>query len=241
VLEDVTAAAEMERLKADFVAVVGHELRTPLTVIKGYLHALVQRGEGMEPAVRARVLVEMQAQSRRLERLLEDLLLLSGLKAKGEVALERADENLVALVDGVLDRFRGEQPARRFELRAPSSTVAAHVDRARLEQVLRHLIDNAVKFSPEERPVTVTLRETPEQLEIEVADRGEGMFSGDLPKLFDRFQQLDSSATRDRDGAGVGLHVAKVLVEAHQGTIAARSVLGKGSTFTVTVPRGFST
>ena len=242
VLEDVTAAAEMERLKADFVAVVGHELRTPLTVIKGYVHALARRGEGMEAAARARVLGEMQAQCQRLERMLEDLLLLSGLKAKGEVALERADENLVALVDGVLDRFRAEQPARVFELRAPASMVTGHVDRARLEQVLRHLVDNAVKFSGDDQPVTVVVRETPEQLRIEVVDRGEGVFSGNLSKLFDRFQQLDGSATRGRDGAGVGLHVAKVLVEAHQGTIAARSALGKGSTFTVTLPRGlFST
>jgi two-component system phosphate regulon sensor histidine kinase PhoR len=238
VLEDVTAAAEMERLKADFVAVVGHELRTPLTVIKGYVHALARRGEGMEAAARARVLGEMQAQCQRLERLLEDLLLLSGLKAKGEVALELADENLVALVDGVLDRFRAEQPARTFELRAPATRVIGHVDRARLEQVLRHLVDNAVKFSATDRPVTVAVRETPEQLEIEVVDRGEGVFSGDLAKLFDRFQQLDGSATRGRDGAGVGLHVAKILVEAHQGTIAARSALGKGSAFTITLPRG---
>ena len=240
VLEDVTAAAEMERLKADFVAVVGHELRTPLTVIKGYVHALARRGEGMEAASRAGVLGEMQAQCQRLERLLEDLLLLSGVKAKGEVALETADENLVALVDGVLDRFRAEQPSRTFELRAPATRVIAHVDRARLEQVLRHLVDNAVKFSADDRPVTVVIRETPEQLEIEVVDRGEGVFSGDLAKLFDRFQQLDGSATRGRDGAGVGLHVAKMLVEAHQGTIAARSALGKGSAFTITLPRGWS-
>src|SRR6266545_4722361 len=191
VLEDRTAAREMERLKADFVAVVGHELRTPLTVIKGYVGALARRGEAMEPAARGRMLVEMQAQ--------------------GDIALDRADENLVALADGVLDRFRAEHPQRGFELRAPRANVVAHVDRARLEQVLRHLVDNAVKFSPPDRSVTVTVREGAEQLEIEVVDHG---------------------------GAGVGLHVAKVLVEAHQGTIAARSALGKGSTFTVTLPRG---
>ena len=238
VLEDRTAAREMERLKADFVAVVGHELRTPLTVIKGYVGALARRGEAMEPAARGRMLVEMQAQANRLERLLEDLLLLSGLKAQGDIALDRADENLVALADGVLDRFRAEHPQRGFELRAPRANVVAHVDRARLEQVLRHLVDNAVKFSPPDRSVTVTVREGAEQLEIEVVDHGDGVFSGNLPKLFDRFQQLDGSATRDQGGAGVGLHVAKVLVEAHQGTIAARSALGKGSTFTVTLPRG---
>jgi two-component system phosphate regulon sensor histidine kinase PhoR len=237
VLEDQSAAHEIERLKADFVAVVGHELRTPLTVIKGYVGALARRGEAMEPAARGRMLAQMQEQANRLERLLEDLLLLSGIKAEGEIALERADENLVALADGVLDRFRAEHPGRRFELRAPSANLVAHVDRARLEQVLRHLVDNAVKFSPPDQAVTVTLREAAEQLQIEVVDRGEGVFSGHLPMLFDRFQQLDGSATRGQGGAGVGLHVAKVLVEAHRGTIAARSALGKGSTFTVTVPR----
>lgn len=238
VLADETAAREMERLKADFVAVVGHELRTPLTVIKGYVSALARRGDAMEPAARGRMLAGMQAQANRLERLLEDLLLLSGLKGDGAIELERADENLVALADGVLDRFRAEHPGRAFELRAPRANVVAHVDRARLEQVLRHLVDNAVKFSPPDRTVTVALREAAEQLEIEVVDHGDGVFSGNLPKLFDRFQQLDGSATRDQGGAGVGLHVAKVLVEAHHGTIAARSALGKGSTFTVTLPRG---
>jgi two-component system phosphate regulon sensor histidine kinase PhoR len=238
VFQDDTAAREMERLKADFVAVVGHELRTPLTVIKGYVHALARRGEAMEPAARARMLAEMQGQAGRLERLLEDLLLLSGLKAEGAIELERADENLVALADGVLDRFRAEHPGRAFELRAPRASVVAHVDRARLEQVLRHLVDNAVKFSSPDDAVSVTIRETAEQLELEVVDHGEGVFSGHLPRLFDRFQQLDGSATRGQGGAGVGLHVAKVLVEAHKGTIAARSALGKGSTFTVTLPRG---
>ncbi len=238
VLEDQTAAREIERLKADFVAVVGHELRTPLTVIKGYVGALARRGEAMEPAARGRMLLEMQVQANRLERLLEDLLLLSGMKAEGDIALEQADENLVALADGVLDRFRTEHPGRPFELRAPRANLVAHVDRARLEQVLRHLVDNAVKFSPPDRAVTVTLRETAEQLEIEVVDHGEGVFSGHLPVLFDPFQQLDGSATRGQGGAGVGLHVAKVLVEAHRGTIAAHSALGKGSTFTVTLPRG---
>jgi two-component system phosphate regulon sensor histidine kinase PhoR len=238
VLHDDAAAREMERLKADFVAVVGHELRTPLTVIKGYVHALARRGEAMEPAARARMLAEMQGQAGRLERLLEDLLLLSGMKAQGSIELDRADENLVALADGVLDRFRAEHPGRPFELRAPRASVVAHVDRARLEQVLRHLVDNAVKFSPPEAPVGVTIRETAERLEVEVVDHGQGVFSGHLPRLFDPFQQLDGSATRGQGGAGVGLHVAKVLVEAHGGGIAARSALGKGSAFTVTLPRG---
>src|SRR5206468_8374496 len=89
-------------------------------VIKGYVHALARRGEAMEPAARARMLAEMQGQAGRLERLLEDLLLLSGMKAQGSIELERADENLVALADGVLDRFRAEHPGRAFELRAPA-------------------------------------------------------------------------------------------------------------------------
>ena len=95
-----------------------------------------------------------------------------------------------------------------------------------------------MKFSSPDEPVGVTVRETAEQLELEVVDHGQGVYSGHLPRLFDRFQQLDGSATRGQGGTGVGLHVAKALVEAHGGTIAARSALGKGSTFTVTLPRG---
>jgi signal transduction histidine kinase len=151
--------------------------------------------------------------------------------------LKLATEDLVAVAGGVLDAFRGRGLQRVFELRAPAASVPLRCDRTKLEQVLHHLVDNAVKYSEPGAPVTVELRDEPDQVHLGVTDRGKGIFSGDLPRVFERFQQLDGSSTRSQGGTGIGLYIAKALVDAHQGTITARSALGKGSTFTVTLPK----
>jgi signal transduction histidine kinase len=235
-LEDVTAQREAEQVKADFVAVVGHELRTPMTIIKGYVRTLVRRGDAMTGAARGQALEQVEVQTMRLERLIEDFLFVAGMQGRGPT-LKLANEDLVGLVDGVLDGFRGRGLQRVFELRAPAASVPLRCDRTKLEQVVHHLVDNAVKYSDQGMPVTVELADEPGRVRISVTDRGKGIFSGDLPRVFERFQQLDGTSTRSHGGTGIGLYIAKSLVDAHHGTIAARSALGKGSTFTVTLPK----
>lgn len=236
ILEDVTTEKEMTQLKSDFVAVIGHELRTPLTLIKGYAATLARRGGDLTEDVRQKAVEAVHTHSLRLERLIEDLLLVSRIE-RGRPPLSLQHTDVVALITRVVEDANREHPERRIVFRADLLEFAMLVDGVKVEQVLHHLIDNAVKFSEAPEPVEVELSAEGDDVRISVTDHGAGIFSGDIPRLFERFHQVDGSATRRHGGTGVGLYICKTLVEAHAGRISVRSALGKGSTFTVLLPR----
>lgn len=236
VMDDVTAEREAEKLKADFVALVGHELRTPLTLVKGFIKTLIRRGEHMSPEQVREALGTADAQTQRLERLIEDLLYVSRIEtSRPTLHLETAD--LVELVRKLLEEFHEREPGRTFRLESPHS-VRLTMDRTKIEQVAYHLLDNACKYSAAETSVTVRVVDGGEQVEVSVTDRGRGILSADIPRLFERFHQVDSSSTREHGGTGVGLFICRSLVEAHGGRIAVESIWGKGSTFRFTIPKG---
>ena len=234
-LEDVTAEKEMEQLKSDFVAVIGHELRTPMTLIKGYTSTLSKRGETLKPEARTRALGSVHAQTLKLERLIEDLLLVSRVeKHRPPLHVEKLD--LVPLVEGAVERARAEHADHEFTVTSHKDELPMLVDGTKVEQVLHHLLDNAAKFSDTGSPVTVEISSDGEHVTVTVADEGSGIFSGDLPRLFERFHQIDGTATRAHGGTGIGLYICKTLVEAHGGHIGVHSALGKGSSFRFTLP-----
>lgn len=234
-LEDVTSEKEMEQLKADFVAVIGHELRTPLTMIKGYAGTLAKRGEAMPTEARSKALNAVHDQARRLERLVEDLLLVSRVeRSRPPLHLEQLDFGDV--VERTVEQARRQHAGRTITVSRPDTELAFPLDTVKLEQVLHHLIDNAAKFSEAPEPIAVEVEARGEDVEVRVTDRGSGIFSGDLPHLFERFHQVDGSATRAHGGTGIGLYICRTLVEAHGGFIGVRSALGRGSTFWFTVP-----
>ncbi|MBW3658942.1 MAG: GAF domain-containing protein [Actinobacteria bacterium] len=234
-LEDVTAEKEMEQLKADFVAVIGHELRTPLTMIKGYAGTLAKRGEQMPPEARSKALVAVHDQAQRLERLVEDLLLVSRVeRSRPPLHLDRVD--LVDVVQRAVDHAARQHDGRDIRLVAPPRELRFPLDAIKVEQVMHHLIDNAVKFSEAPESIVVEIEGGEDEVEVRVIDRGSGIFSGDVPHLFERFHQVDGSATRAHGGTGIGLYICRTLVEAHGGRIKVRSALGRGSTFSFTLP-----
>lgn len=234
-LEDITSEKEMEQLKADFVAVIGHELRTPLTLIKGYSGTLAKRADKLQPEARSKALQNVHDQTVRLERLVEDLLLVSRVERhRPPLFTERRD--IVSVLDGVVGTVQREHPGRDVRFAAPRHEFPMLFDQTKVEQVMHHLLDNAIKFSEQGEEVDVELDIDDEQVEVRVRDRGVGIFSGDLPRLFDRFQQLDGTATRSAGGTGIGLYICRTLVEAHGGRIGVRSALGRGSTFWFTLP-----
>lgn len=235
-LEDMTSEAEMRKLKSDFVAVVGHELRTPLTLVKGYASTMRTRGESLDPALREKAVQSLYQHTVQLERLIEDLLLVAGIE-RGRSPVSLTETDLSEVVAGAVEAARTENPDREIILERSGSPITMQLDEVKVEQVLHHLIGNAVKFSDAPDPVTVSVSADDTSARIEVHDHGVGIYSGDLPKLFDRFHQVDGSHTRRHGGTGVGLYITKTLVEAHGGRVEARSVLGKGSTFRVTLPR----
>ena len=234
-LEDVTTEREMEQLKADFVAVIGHELRTPLTMIKGYSSSLAHRGDTMPQDGRQRALEAISTHARRLERLIEDLLLVSRVEHhRPPLHLERND--LRTVVDRVVGLVQAGHPDRTIAVEAPGVPIVFPLDSVKIEQVIGHLLDNALKFSENDTAVRVVLALEGDRVEVQVVDEGMGIFSGDLPHLFERFHQVDGSATRAHGGTGIGLYICRTLVETHGGRIGVRSALGRGSTFWFTLP-----
>lgn len=225
VLDDVTTARQTDALKADFVAVIGHELRTPITVMKGYLTTLVRHGDSMSDARRGQAIKAVDASLGRLERLIEDLLFVSAIE-------ERTPQLDLRPVD-LAELLRAEE-RDRVRIETPAGGLVAEIDEARLGQVVRHLLDNALQHST--GPVTVRLEESGGTAEVSVVDSGPGIFSGDLPHLFERFRQLDGSSTRSHGGLGIGLYICRRIVEAMGGRIWCESRLGVGSRFVFSLP-----
>ncbi len=226
VLDDITKERETDQVKSDFVAVIGHELRTPLTVMKGYLRTLVHRGETLDPQVRELALKAIESNADRLQRMIEDVLFVSAVES-GRSHLHLDDVDFGALVDAaVQDRVKVKRPRKDLTL---------SIDTAKIQQVLHHLVDNALKYSDGE--VQVEVQDRGDEIEVAVIDRGPGIFSGDVPRLFERFFQLDGASTRAHGGTGIGLYVCRRLVEGHGGKIWCESRLGVGSRFAFTLPR----
>ena len=226
VLDDVTSRTEVERMKADLVAVIGHELRTPITIAKSAVRTLGKRGASMDDATRESTVDALGRNIDRLERLVEDLLFVSAVN-DGPAALTPEEVDLCDLLDG-LSGFR-------TSVEHPRHPVLLEADGAKVAHAVRHLVDNALKHSDGE--VVIELLERPDEVEVAVVDTGVGIFSGDIPTLFRRFRQLDGSSTRSTGGTGTGLYVARRIVEAHGGRIWCQSRLGQGSRFAFTLPR----
>ena len=228
VLDDVTAAREVERIKADLIAVIGHELRTPITILRGGIRTIAKRGTLITEDALATTVDAMTRNVARLERLIEDLLFVSAV-SDGQHAMDVQDADLGALVDELADD--------RIVVARPKGAIAVRIDAPHVRRVLGHLVDNACKHSGFEEDVTIEVEVRDDEVEVGIVDRGPGIYSGDLPLLFTRFQQLDGSSTRSTGGTGLGLYIARRIVEAHGGRIWATSRLGQGSRFAFTLPR----
>jgi two-component system phosphate regulon sensor histidine kinase PhoR len=226
VLDDVTAAREIERIKADLIAVIGHELRTPITVIRGGVRTLAKRGTAITQDALDTTVDAMTRNITRLERLIEDLLFVSSV-SDGKHAIKPVETDLGDVVV--------EHTSERVRIVRPPGPIPVTCDPANVQRALDHLVDNALKHSEDEVVVEVVVHER--EIEIAVVDRGPGIFSGDIPHLFTRFRQLDGSSTRSTGGTGLGLYIARRIAEAHGGRVGVTSRLGQGSRFAFVLPR----
>ena len=236
---DRVAALERERdanrLKDEFLATLSHELRTPMNAVLGW--ARVLRSTDADTATRDRGLESIERNARAQARLIEDLLEISRI-VTGKLRLQVRDIDLASIVDTAVDIVRPAALAKRLQLDAqiearPALTAG---DPDRLQQVVWNLLTNAIKFTPADGTVTVSLR-CQDGYILTVQDSGTGIEPKFLPHVFDAFRQADGSATREHGGLGLGLAIARQLVEAHGGTIEAQST-GKdqGATFEVFLP-----
>jgi PAS domain S-box-containing protein len=229
------AAAELERAKSEFLSSISHELRTPLTSILGYAALLREDTEGM-PEVGAHIDV-IERNARRQLRLVEDLLSIARIQA-GEFEVHRCPVDLAEVVRLGVEGMRpaADEAGLRLESECePPVRVCGDADR--LDQVLANLLSNAIKFTPAGGRVAVGLRTTPEEAVLTVTDTGPGIRPQERARLFDRLFRGDDVTRLQVSGAGLGLAIARSIVEAHDGTIEARAdpECG-GATFELTLP-----
>jgi PAS domain S-box-containing protein len=235
---DITAQREAERMKREFTSTLSHELRTPLTSIIGSLQ-LINAGVLGEVTKDVAELTEVaERNGQRLLDLINDILDIEKIES-GKLTLNpeviRVDELLresMLLNKGFADRFKV-----RFEPRGPISTAEVHADRKRLQQVMTNLLSNAVKFSPEGQVVEITTDERGDTLRVGVHDRGPGIPEAFRSRIFGRFNQADSTTSRQKGGTGLGLAICKRLVEMMRGRIGFDDRPGGGTTFWFELPR----
>jgi len=223
-----------ERLRRNMVADVAHELRTPLSNIQGHLEAI---RDGLLPAEPA-TFDSIYEEALLLARLVEDLQDLT-LADAGQLTLIRQPSDVADIARRAAAAAQPPAEARglTIETNLPGEPATAEVDPERIGQVLRNLLSNAITHTPEGGRVTVDLKDEGDELRLTVADTGVGIPPEDLPYVFERFYRVDRSRVRATGGAGLGLTIAKRLVEAHGGTIGVDSELGKGTQFTFTLPK----
>jgi signal transduction histidine kinase/ActR/RegA family two-component response regulator len=230
-----TDAEAANRLKDEFVSIVSHELRTPLNAILGWT-SMLQRGS-LSSAVAGRALQSIHDNATRQTRLIDELLDFSRIVA-GRSRLELEDLDLRDLIRGVVESVFPTAAAAGLDLQLSAiPPVIVHADLRRLEQVFFNLLSNAIKFTPAGGRVSILSVEDDGVVEVRVSDTGVGIEKEFLPFAFDRFRQADSTMTRAHGGLGLGLSIARQLVEAHEGTIEVESEgKGRGSTFVVRLP-----
>ncbi|SNS57910.1 Signal transduction histidine kinase [Noviherbaspirillum humi] len=229
-------AVRANHLKDEFLATVSHELRTPLSAILGWVHLLQLQKLPRERELEGFRIIERNAHAQ--VKLIEDLLDLSRI-ISGTLRIDLGPLDLLDAVNKAVDSFRAAAGEKSISLstRFDPAPPLIRGDAQRIEQIVANLLANAIKFTPEAGAVTVSLRRVGSHVEIAVADNGVGIDQGFVPHLFDRFRQSDAGPTRRHGGLGIGLSVAKNLVELHGGSLTAQSEgIGKGACFTVRFP-----
>jgi signal transduction histidine kinase len=237
-VEAETAAAaflELDRLKSGFVSSVSHELRTPLTAIRGAASTLARNDGRFEPQQRKSLLAMIDRQSGHLGKLVEDMIDVALLDQQKLSAAVRPID-IVELVSTEIERV-GAWASQRISLNAARPSLMVECDPHKVARAFRNVLENATKFSPEDSTVTVDLRHDNGSVYVDIADQGVGIPTDQYEKIFDRFYQVDDSLTRRVYGAGLGLNLAQGLMKLHGGEIHVTSTVGKGSTFTLVLPK----
>jgi PAS domain S-box-containing protein len=228
-------AERQSRFKDEFLATLSHELRTPINAILGWL-SILSRGEAVRDPAKAIAVIQRNAQMQ--AKLIEDLLEMNKLTS-GTARLDVALVDVKSTVDNALQALQPTAEAKGIRLTADIDPAVPQMaaDGRRLQQVIWNLVHNAIKFTPDQGGVEIAVTRTSTSVQIRVTDNGQGISPDFLPYVFDRFRQADSSTTRGAWGLGIGLSIAKHIVELHGGTIVATSGgAGQGSTFIVHLP-----
>jgi signal transduction histidine kinase len=231
-LEQMT---ELNRMKDDFVAVVSHELRTPLTSIQGYVKTLLQLAGQLDEAQERSFLEAADRQSDRLRSLIEQLLVVGRLETHSE-PLAATRVSLASVARNVIEELRPRAHGHAFDLRFDPDTPVVETDEHKVHQILSNLVENALKYSPPDTRITIRIESRHDGIVVAVQDEGHGIPVDAREQVFERFYQVDSSATRSVGGTGLGLYICRKMAEQLGARIWLESSGRRGSTFCLFVP-----
>lgn len=236
-VRDLTELRQLDHLRSTFVSVVSHELQTPIAIIKGYASTLRREDATWDQETMRRGLEVIEEEADRLNDMVRNLLAISRIEA-GALRLEFAPLQLRPLIERVARRMQ-VRPGRPRRIRTRIADDLPHVmaDKERIEEVLRNLIDNALKYSPPDSEVLVEAWATGTEVVVAVTDHGPGIAVEDRERVFQPFERLDSGLTRRRPGAGLGLFICRAIVHAHGGRIWIERAPSGGTRVLFSLPR----
>jgi two-component system phosphate regulon sensor histidine kinase PhoR len=237
ILHDITEVRKLEGLRRDFVANVSHELKTPITAISGFAETLLEEEADQDKALRQSFLTIILNESRRLNRLVNDLLELSKIESR-QVETKLADVNLGQVAALAIETLRHQAENKGVEL-TKAGDVSIKTDPDAIRQILLNLLSNAITYTPPKGHVTVEIKREPEAVKLIVSDTGIGIPKADMERIFERFYRVNKDRSRQSGGTGLGLAIVKHLVEQLNGQVTVESELGKGTVFTVSFPDTF--
>ena len=233
-VRDITHFRTADEIKATFISIVSHELRTPVALIKGYASTLRRDDAKWDKATISDSLAVIEEEADRLSKMIDDLLDTSRLQAGG-LSLSHADVALPSLALRVNERFASQSPKHRLVTDFPANFPIIFGDESRLEQVISNLVSNALKYASKGE-IKISGDARPEQVIICVSDEGPGIDAKDLPHIFDRFYR-SVNAVKKTKGAGLGLYLARAIVEAHGGRMWADASTDAGARICFSLPR----
>jgi len=236
-MRDITNFRKAQEMQSVFISTVSHELRTPVALIKGYAGTLRRDDVQWDEVVVRQSLDVIEEEADRLTRLIDDLLTASKIQAESRIALTLSDVRLDDVAARSVERLGSQANNHRIELSFSEDFPAVLGDETRLRQVIDNLLTNAIKYSPQGGLITVGGRYNAQSVMLFVRDEGVGIPDSEMPHIFQRFYRVDDTLSRKTQGTGLGLYLVKAIIEAHGGSINAKSQPGNGSTFYFTIPR----
>lgn len=235
-VRDLTRERQQEEQRSTFISVISHELKTPIAIIKGYAATLARKDARFDTKVLQSRLQAIEEEADRLDKLVGNLLYASRIQVNG-LQMDITSLDLENLIHSVVRRLKAKAPDMRITLSIPSHLPIVMADRDRIEEVLQNLLDNAIKYSPRQPEINVSCYATGEEVIVSVRDSGMGIAVREQEQIFERFQRVGDPLAQSRPGAGLGLYIARAIIEAHGGRIWVESTLREGSTFSFSLPR----
>lgn len=236
--QQINHLRELSRTKDEFISLASHQLRTPATAVKQFVGMVLEGFSGELTDAQHKLLQKAYDSNERQLRIVSDLLKVAQVDA-GKVTLKQSNTDLGLLVKDVIKELEGTYRSRRQDVRltVPEGGVHAFIDKERMRMVFENMLDNASKYSPEERTIEVSFDETPSMAAIHIKDQGVGIAPADQGKLFEKFSRIHNPLSTHVGGTGLGLYWARKIVDLHGGRITVKSQESKGTTFTVRLPK----